>query len=138
MGSALYWEGGGGVHVFVTLSPLLLPPTTHSLTLTNMYIHVISLQYLSTPDSLHHIPELIRFICCVIHPTNEVFASDIIPRWALIGWLLSLCQSNLVVFNNAKLALFYDWLAYNPDSDNIMNIGTYIYTLYMYMYIIDA
>ena len=80
-------------------------------------------QYLSTPESLHQIPEIIRFICCVIHPTNEVLASDIIPRWALIGWLLSLSQSNPVVFNNAKLALFYDWFAYNPETDNIMNIG---------------
>ena len=49
-------------------------------------------QYLSSPESHHLIPELIRFICCVIHPTNEVLASDIIPRWALIGWLISLCQ----------------------------------------------
>ena len=32
------------------------------------------------------------FVCCVIHPTNEVLGSDVIPRWALIGWLISLCQ----------------------------------------------
>lgn len=24
---------------------------------------------------------------------------------------------------NAKLALFFDWLFYQPDKDNIMNIG---------------
>ena len=88
---------------------------------------MIFLQYLSTPESLHQIPELIRFVCCVIHPTNEVLASDVIPRWALVGWLLSLCQANPVVFANAKLALFYDWLAYNPEADNIMNIGWYIH-----------
>jgi len=28
-----------------------------------------------------------------------------------------------VAFSSAKLALFYDWLGYNPESDNIMNIG---------------
>ena len=28
-----------------------------------------------------------------------------------------------MVLANAKLALFYDWLAYNPELDNIMNIG---------------
>jgi len=50
------------------------------------------LQYLSSPESLHLIPELIRFVCCLIHPSNEVLASDIIPRWALVGWLISLCQ----------------------------------------------
>ena len=32
-------------------------------------------------------------------------------------------QGNPVVMANAKLALFYDWLAYNPEMDNIMNIG---------------
>lgn len=49
-------------------------------------------QYLSTPESLLIIPELIRFVCCVIHPPNEILQSDIVPRWAFIGWLLSLCQ----------------------------------------------
>lgn len=79
-------------------------------------------KYLSGPESHHLIPELIRFVCCVIHPTNEVLGSDVIPRWALIGWLISLCQSNHLAFANAKLALFYDWLSYSSDSDNIMNI----------------
>lgn len=79
-------------------------------------------RYLSNPDNLYMIPELVRFVCCVIHPPNEVLGSDIMPRWALIGWLLSLCQTNQVIFVNAKLALFYDWIAYSPDTDNIMNI----------------
>ena len=35
-------------------------------------------------------------------------------------------QGNHVVLANAKLALFYDWLAYNPEVDNIMNIGNVI------------
>ena len=50
------------------------------------------MQYLSTPESLQMVPELVRFVCCVIHPPNEILQSDIVPRWALIGWLLSLCQ----------------------------------------------
>ena len=29
--------------------------------------------------------DLIRFIVGVIHPTNELLCSDIIPRWAVIG-----------------------------------------------------
>ncbi len=57
----------------------------------------------------------------VIHPTNELLGSDIIPRWAVIGWLLTTC-TNQVASSNAKLALFYDWLFFNPDKDNIMNI----------------
>lgn len=32
--------------------------------------------------------DLIRFIVGVIHPTNELLCSDIIPRWAVIGQLL--------------------------------------------------
>ncbi len=57
----------------------------------------------------------------VIHPTNELLGSDIIPRWAVIGWLLTTC-TNQVASSNAKLALFYDWLFFNPEKDNIMNI----------------
>lgn len=34
-----------------------------------------------------------------------------------------LLQANPAMMANAKLALFYDWLAYNPEVDNIMNIG---------------
>src|SRR4029434_10326942 len=33
----------------------------------------------------------IRYICGVVHPSNEVLSSDILPRWAIIGWLLTTC-----------------------------------------------
>ncbi|MBN3292435.1 INT3 protein, partial [Polypterus senegalus] len=78
-------------------------------------------QYLSTPDSQSLRCDLIRYICGVVHPSNEVLSSDILPRWAIIGWLLTTCTSN-VAASNAKLALFYDWLFFNPDKDSIMNI----------------
>jgi len=77
--------------------------------------------YLSTPESQSLRCDLIRFIVGVIHPTNELLCSDIIPRWAVIGWLLTTC-TNQVAASNAKLALFYDWLFYEADKDNIMNI----------------
>ncbi len=32
-------------------------------------------------------------------------------------------QSDHVLFGYSKLSLFFDWLAYQLDSDNIMNIG---------------
>ncbi|XP_050843781.1 integrator complex subunit 3, partial [Serinus canaria] len=79
-------------------------------------------QYLSTPDSQSLRCDLIRYICGVVHPSNEVLSSDILPRWAIIGWLLTTCTSN-VAASNAKLALFYDWLFFNPEKDSIMNIG---------------
>ncbi|CAM5174588.1 unnamed protein product [Eretmochelys imbricata] len=78
-------------------------------------------QYLSTPDSQSLRCDLIRYICGVVHPSNEVLSSDILPRWAIIGWLLTTCTSN-VAASNAKLALFYDWLFFSPEKDNIMNI----------------
>lgn len=78
-------------------------------------------QYLSTPESQSLRCDMIRFIVGVIHPTNELLCSDIIPRWAVIGWLLTTCTSTVAV-SNAKLALFYDWLFFEPDKDNIMNI----------------
>uniref|UniRef100_A0A2K6TQ03 Integrator complex subunit 3 n=1 Tax=Saimiri boliviensis boliviensis TaxID=39432 RepID=A0A2K6TQ03_SAIBB len=78
-------------------------------------------QYLSTPDSQSLRCDLIRYICGVVHPSNEVLSSDILPRWAIIGWLLTTCTSN-VAASNAKLALFYDWLFFSPDKDSIMNI----------------
>uniref|UniRef100_A0A0K2U3T0 SOSS complex subunit A homolog n=1 Tax=Lepeophtheirus salmonis TaxID=72036 RepID=A0A0K2U3T0_LEPSM len=78
-------------------------------------------QYLSTNESQSLRCDLIRFIVGVIHPTNELLCSDIIPRWAVIGWLLTTCTSP-VAASNAKLSLFYDWLFFQPDKDNIMNI----------------
>ncbi|XP_025829891.1 integrator complex subunit 3 homolog [Agrilus planipennis] len=78
-------------------------------------------QYLATPESQSLRCDMIRFIVGVIHPTNELLCSDIIPRWAVIGWLLTTCTSTVAV-SNAKLALFYDWLFYDSEKDNIMNI----------------
>lgn len=78
-------------------------------------------QYLATPESQSLRCDIIRFIVGVIHPTNELLSSDIIPRWAVIGWLLTTCTSSVAV-SNAKLALFYDWLFFESDKDNIMNI----------------
>lgn len=78
-------------------------------------------QYLATPESQTLRCDLIRFIVGVIHPTNELLCSDIIPRWAIIGWLFTTCTLP-VAASNAKLALFYDWLFFQPGKDNIMNI----------------
>ncbi|GIY82793.1 hypothetical protein CDAR_608791 [Caerostris darwini] len=86
-------------------------------------------QYLSTPESQTLRCDLIRFICGVIHPSNELLCSDIIPRWAVIGWLLTTCSSN-VAASSAKLSLFFDWLFFDPEKDNIMNIEPAILVIY--------
>ncbi|KAJ6754997.1 INTEGRATOR COMPLEX SUBUNIT 3 [Salix purpurea] len=67
------------------------------------------------------VADIIRFICCAHHPSNETIQSDIIPRWAVIGWLLKSCRKKYVEANT-KLALFYDWLFFDEKIDNIMNI----------------
>lgn len=78
-------------------------------------------RYLITPESHSLRSDLIRFIINAIHPTNDMLCSDIIPRWAIIGWLLTSC-TNSVALANAKLAIFYDWLFFDPTKDNIMNV----------------
>ncbi|KAJ0976900.1 hypothetical protein J5N97_012374 [Dioscorea zingiberensis] len=78
-------------------------------------------KHLSMPGSETVIIDIVRFICCVHHPSNEIIQSSVIPRWAIIGWLLKCCRRNYFVAN-VKLALFYDWLFYDERVDNIMNI----------------
>ncbi|XP_018019760.1 integrator complex subunit 3 [Hyalella azteca] len=86
-------------------------------------------QFLNTPESQSLRCDLIRFIIGVIHPSNEVLCSDITPRWAVIGWLLSSCTSATATAN-CKLALFYDWLFFSGENDNIMNIEPGILVMY--------
>lgn len=73
----------------------------------------------STRETL--ICDIVRFICCGHHPTNEIIQSDIIPRWAVIGWLLKSCRNNYIEAN-VKLALLYDWLFFDERIDKVMNI----------------
>lgn len=86
-------------------------------------------KYFSTPESHSLRSDLIRFIINAIHPTNDMLCSDLIPRWAIIGWLLTSC-TNPTALANAKLALFYDWLFFDPAKDNIMNVEPGILVMY--------
>lgn len=86
-------------------------------------------RYFATPESQSLRSDVIRYIINAIHPTNELLSSDIIPRWAIIGWLLTSC-TNPVALTNAKLAVFYDWLCYDAARDNIMNIEPGILVMY--------
>jgi len=86
-------------------------------------------RYFATPESQSLRSDVIRYIINAIHPTNELLCSDIIPRWAIIGWLLTSC-TNPVALTNAKLAVFYDWLHFDPQRDNIMNVEPGILVMY--------
>ncbi|XP_058075407.1 uncharacterized protein LOC131223886 [Magnolia sinica] len=78
-------------------------------------------KFLCGPERETIICDLIRFVCCAHHPPNEIIQSDIISRWAVVGWLLKCCRKNHAEAN-AKLSLFYDWLFFDEEVDNIMNI----------------
>ncbi|KHN00940.1 Integrator complex subunit 3 [Glycine soja] len=78
-------------------------------------------KFLNERDKEFLIVDIVRFICCAHHPPNEIIQSDIFPRWALIGWLLTCCRKKHVE-ESVKLALFYDWLFFDERMDSIMNI----------------
>lgn len=78
-------------------------------------------KFLSGSERETLIIDIVRFICCGHHPTNDIIQSDVTPRWAVIGWLLKSCRKSYVEAN-VKLALFYDWLFFDERIDNIMNV----------------
>ncbi|MDR3738339.1 MAG: integrator complex subunit 3 [Terracidiphilus sp.] len=40
-----------------------------------------------TGDTL--MADTVRYCCCLFHPSNKLLQSAVVPRWAMIGWLLS-------------------------------------------------
>uniref|UniRef100_A0A2P2QN90 Integrator complex subunit 3 homolog n=1 Tax=Rhizophora mucronata TaxID=61149 RepID=A0A2P2QN90_RHIMU len=78
-------------------------------------------KFLFGPERETLVSDIVRFICCAHHPSNEIIHSKIVPRWAAIGWLMSTCGKNYVTAS-VKLALFYDWLFFDERVDNIMSI----------------
>ncbi|KAI9100406.1 protein-domain-containing protein [Phlyctochytrium arcticum] len=70
-------------------------------------------------DSIY--ADLIRFICTAIHPPNNILGSNIVQRWELILRLLPMIKNSAAV-HSANLAIFFDWLCWNPGVDNIMCI----------------
>ncbi|KAI8922708.1 protein-domain-containing protein [Entophlyctis helioformis] len=74
-------------------------------------------------------PDLIRYICGVVHPSNQILASSIVQRWDLITSLLRGIKSTACA-QACKLALYFDWLFFNPTRDNIMCLEPGILLLY--------
>lgn len=82
------------------------------------------------------IPDMVRFLCACVHPTNAMLCSaDFMPRWAAIEWLLAHARTE-ATRSDAAHALFVDWLCYErrahagtrqtpqptPNSQGIMNV----------------
>jgi hypothetical protein len=78
-------------------------------------------KYFTSPEAETMVPDILRWIIGVHHPTNQILQSNILPRYKFIGWLLGGLR-NPHVLQTARQALFFDWLCYVPARDNIMNI----------------
>jgi integrator complex subunit 3 len=89
--------------------------------------------------------DLVRYVCCVFHPNNKLLQSQVVPRWFMLGWLVSLwsvrsCCTHLVLLlmfpgliacvRSSKTpqaafafraALVYDWLGYD-DKKSVMYV----------------
>lgn len=72
-------------------------------------------------DSYPLIVDIIRYLVIAYHPPNAVLASPSVQRWHAISWLIRLLKANFA-YANAKMALFYDFLFYDPLQDSIMNV----------------
>ncbi len=78
-------------------------------------------RHLATADHEPLLVDLVRWVVCCFHPSNRILSSDVVPRWALIGWLLR-CIRSPHIAANARLALFADWLCFDARQDSIMLI----------------
>lgn len=72
-------------------------------------------------DATVLVADIVRFVCCCIHPSNDILASDIVQRYHFIGWLFGHVRSN-VVAASLKLALLLDWFSFDEARDGIMCI----------------
>lgn len=81
------------------------------------YVEWIARQYLSTPESAMLKVDIIRFVVCTIHPTNDILASDIISRWLFFAWILNTVGKDQLVMAHCKLALYFDWLAFDSKDE---------------------
>lgn len=89
---------------------------------------------------------LSRFIVACFHPTNAQLQSNLVTRWALIGWLWTSAKvwraghggqgvsdefhsTTTFLFQSdwgrhaVCMSLFLDWIYFNPEADNLMNLG---------------
>ncbi|KAI8901902.1 protein-domain-containing protein [Globomyces pollinis-pini] len=85
------------------------------------YLDHFRQRFMTTQDSESLAADIIRFLCTVVHPDNSVLRSEVVQRWEFIRSLISSLKSE-TWGNTAKLALFYDWVFFNPNFDNVMYI----------------
>jgi len=58
-------------------------------------------KYFTPPENASFIiPDVIRYICCVIYPTNKILQSPIVPRCIIIMDFIRAYQVNIILFHN--------------------------------------
>ena len=63
--------------------------------------------------------DTVRFVVAVYRPSAAVLVSDVLPRWALLGWLVTVPRSPAGCAAAAAAAVA-DWAAFDPASDSFM------------------
>eukprot|EP00727_Mastigamoeba_balamuthi_P007508 m51a1_g3378 hypothetical protein (993) ;mRNA; f:478094-481850 len=79
-------------------------------------------RHFANPENESLVVDLVRYTCCVWHPTNAIICSDIVPRWAMLGWMTYAARADYTVVANVRQAIFLDWIGFDPRADSIMNI----------------
>lgn len=107
------------------ISPEQPPLSFFDMVKTSLATSKVEISQLTNDLNFHSqtftISEMIRYIVCSFHPSNELLRSNVTPRWVVLAYLFSTIK-NQWVMSNAKLSLFFDWLCYNLSVDSIMNI----------------
>jgi len=66
-------------------------------------------------------PDITRYICGAYHPSNRVLASQLLTRWAQLGWLYATAHTPHAR-RSIMEAVLWDLFYFNPRVDTIMNI----------------
>ncbi|KAJ3367797.1 Integrator complex subunit 3 [Kappamyces sp. JEL0680] len=95
----------------------------------HVYLRRFVARFLSTEAAETLYPDIIRYICSIIHPRNSVLKSSVVQRWKFIQSLMTEIKLESVA-QQSKLALYYDWLFFNPASDSFMTLEPSILIIY--------
>lgn len=93
------------------------------------YLNRFKKRYLSTPESEWLIPDIIRYVCSLEFKREVTDDSKYLQRWELIRNLLLSIRSELVA-QNAKLALYYDWIFFAQGRDQVFRLGMFLRLLH--------
>ena len=80
--------------------------------------------YLEYRSNDYLLADIIRYVIGFVHPSNEIIASSIMPRYQLVFFLAKpRANQNSLQSSSVKHAVVFDWYFYTLEKDNIMSIG---------------